>query len=117
MPVAKGFLHTGKKSAAPKRPLTSGNQRRLPRFFLDFFFAEFKWAVAASSRRLFAAQPFLLIWWLRATPSDSAGTFLLIAEPAAIYAPSPIFTGAMSTESLPTKTRLPIVVWCLFTPS
>src|SRR5258707_15185857 len=106
MPLAKGCLQTRER-----------NQRRLPRFFRDFLFDDFERLVAASSRRLFAAQPFLLIWWLRATPSDSAGTFLVIAEPAAIYAPSPIFTGAMSTESLPTKTRLPIVVWCLFTPS
>src|SRR5438046_810547 len=98
------------------RSARAKNQRRLPRF-RGFFFGVFFWSALASSRRFFAAQPFLLIWWLRATPNDSAGTFLVIAEPAAIYAPSAILKGAISTESLPTNTRLPMVVWCLFTPS
>src|ERR1700747_933374 len=110
--LANGFLQIRcrRKSAARQTPSPPGNQRRLPRFFLDFFFGDFPRAAAASSRRFFAAQPFLLICWLRATPKDSAGTFFVIAEPAAIYAPSAILTGAISTESLPTKTRLPIVV-------
>src|SRR5260370_4136827 len=87
------------------------------RRFLDFFFGDFPWEFAANSRRLLAAQPFLLACFPRAIPSDSAGTFSVIAEPAAMYAPSPILTGATSTESLPTKQRFTIVVLCLFTAS
>ena len=47
----------------------------------------------------------------------SGGTASVITEPAARYAPSPISMGATSVELLPTKTLLPMVVLCLFTPS
>src|SRR5258708_19693197 len=86
------------------------------RFFV-FFLGDLRLEAVAISRRFFVAQPFLLTCLPRAIPRDSGGTFSVIAEPAAMYAPSPILIGATSTESLPTKTRLPMVVWSLFTPS
>jgi hypothetical protein len=46
-----------------------------------------------------------------------AGTSLFIVEPAAIKAPSSSITGATNTLLEPTKTSLPILVLCLFTPS
>src|SRR2546421_3200088 len=83
------------------------------RFVGDFL----PWFDAAISRRFLAAQPGLVVWRLRARPRALGGTFSVIVEPAATYAPSPIFTGATRTESLPTKTRLPMIVGNLFTPS
>ena len=41
----------------------------------------------------------------------------MIVDPAATYAPSPRRTGATKAESLPMKTRLPIVVGYLLKPS
>jgi len=38
-------------------------------------------------------------------------------EPAPTYAPSPMVMGATRVESEPTKTPLPMVVVCLWTPS
>src|SRR6185369_398304 len=72
---------------------------------------------AVNSRRFLAAQPGLLDCRPRAMPSPSAGTFSVIVEPAAIYAPSPTRSGATSAELLPIKTRLPIVVGFLAKPS
>src|SRR3954453_16009718 len=72
---------------------------------------------AANSRRFLAAQPGLFDCRPRAMPSPSAGTFSVIVEPAAIYAPSPSRRGATSAELLPMKTRLPISVGFLTNPS
>src|SRR5208283_535793 len=64
----------------------------------------------AFTRGLFTCLP-------RAIPSASAGTLSVIAELAATYAPSPIFTGAIKMESLPMNTRFPIVVGYFAKPS
>src|SRR5271154_4054530 len=88
-------------------------RRAVLRRFEDFvgFFA------AASSRRRAFAQPSLLTCRPRASASASAGTFSVITEPAATYAPSPTRTGATSAVSLPMKTPLPIFVSYFATPS
>jgi hypothetical protein len=88
--------------------------RRFDFFFLEFFPGLFS---AANSRRFFAAQPGLLAWRPRAIPNPSAGTFSVIVEPAAMYAPSPIRTGATSVESLPMNALFPILVAYLWKPS
>jgi len=44
-------------------------------FFPGFLFCRIRVAASRKFAASFRAQPFLLIWWLRATPSDSAGTF------------------------------------------
>src|SRR5271165_1273165 len=96
------------------------NQRRLDRLAgrEDFALARvFGFAVRCISLRRAAAQPGLFAWRPRAMPSAPAGTFSVITEPAATYAPSPMRTGATNAVSLPMKTRLPIVVGCLATPS
>src|SRR5574340_655882 len=72
---------------------------------------------AARARLFLLAQPGLFTCRPRAIPRPSAGTFSVIVEPAATYAPSPIFTGATSAESLPMNTLFPIVVGCLWNPS
>ena len=46
-----------------------------------------------------------------------SGTFCVITLPAAIYAPSPISTGAISVELLPTNAPSAIFVSCFFFPS
>src|SRR6185437_2070088 len=71
----------------------------------------------AALRRRALAQPGLLTCRPRAMPSASTGTFSVMIEPAATYAPSPTRTGATSAVSLPMKTRLPIFVSCLAIPS
>ena len=91
-----------------------GAVRRFDFLFLDFFPGL---ASAASSRLRFAAQPALLAWRPRAIPKASAGTFSVIVEPAAMYAPLPIRTGAIRAESLPINTLFPIVVGNLWKPS
>src|SRR5207245_5152707 len=87
-------------------------------FFLllrrEYFFG---FSAAATSRRFLAAHLGLLTWRPRAIPKLCAGTFSVIVEPAATYAPSPIRTGATRTESLPMKTPLPIWVGCFWKPS
>src|ERR1700687_624553 len=83
-------------------------------FFAGFFFG---FSVAANSRRFLAAQPGLLTWRPRAMPNPSDGTFSVIVEPAAMYAPSPTRTGATSAVSLPMKTLFPIDVGYLWKPS
>ena len=45
------------------------------------------------------------------------GTSEVITDPAAVYAPSPTVTGATNMLSAPVRAWLPIVVWCLWTPS
>src|ERR1700687_2102188 len=70
-----------------------GFLRRFDLLLFDFFPGL---ASAASSRRFFAAQPGLFTCRPRAIPNPSAGTFSVIVEPAAIYAPLPIRTGAIS---------------------
>src|SRR5260370_9417842 len=72
---------------------------------------------AACSRRFFAAQPGLLIWRPRAIPNPCGGTFSVMVEPAAIYAPSPTRTGATRALSLPIKTLFPIDAGHLLKPS
>ncbi len=62
-------------------------------------------------------SPGLFTWRPRAKANASAGTFSVITEPAATYAPSPTRTGATSAELLPMKTRLPMAVGFLCTPS
>jgi len=80
-----------------------------PRDF-DFFFRFAGFSAAANSRRFFAAQPGLLTWRPRAIPNPSEGTFSVIVDPAAMYAPSLMRTGATSVESLPMKALFPMVV-------
>ena len=41
----------------------------------------------------------------------------VMAEPAAMYEPSAMATGATSVLLLPTKTPSPMMVWCFFSPS
>lgn len=48
---------------------------------------------------------------------ESSGTSFVIVEPAPIYAPLHIFTGATSCVSLPIKTLSSIIVLCFFCPS
>src|SRR5690349_19045966 len=89
---------------------------------LDFFLLLwrddfFGCVAAASSRRFLEAQPALLTWRPRAIARLSPGTFSVIVEPAAMYPPSPIRTGATSVASLPTNTLLPIVVGYFWKPS
>src|SRR3989454_9030436 len=84
-------------------------------FLLDEVFLGF--SAAASSRRFFAAQRGLLTWRPRAIPNPSEGTFSVMVEPAAMYAPSPTRTGATSAVSLPIKTLFPIDVGYLWKPS
>src|SRR5580700_7534244 len=79
----------------------------------DFFFVFLGCPAAANSRRFLEAQPGLFTCRPRPMPSPSAGTFSVITDPAAIYAPSPNRTGATSVESLPTNTRFPMLVGCL----
>src|ERR1700686_960494 len=89
--------------------------RLAARFFEACFFtvrfAE-ECLAAAICRRRAVAQPGLFTWRPRASASASAGTFLVMTEPAAMYAPSPTRTGATIAESLPTNTRRPITVGC-----
>src|SRR5229473_1404142 len=77
----------------------------------------FGFSAAADSRRFFAAQPGLLTWRPRAIPNPSEGTFSVIVEPAAMYAPSPTRTGATRAVSLPIKTLFPMDVGYLWKPS
>jgi hypothetical protein len=77
----------------------------------------FGFSTAESSRRFFAAQPGLLTWRPRAIPNPSEGTFSVIVEPAAMYAPSPTRTGATRAVSLPMKTLFPMDVGYLWKPS
>src|ERR1700722_5986681 len=72
---------------------------------------------ASRFARRAAAQPSLVICRPRATASASAGTSLVMHDPAPMYAPSPIVMGATNVVSLPTKTRLPISVRCFAKPS
>src|ERR1700687_636051 len=74
-------------------------------------------STAANSRRLREAQRGLLTCRPRAMPKPSGGTFSVIVEPAATYAPSPIRTGASRVVSLPMKTPRPMVVGCFPKPS
>src|SRR5208283_1031709 len=91
---------------------------RRVRALLRLFFEDFPPpSPAASSRRFLLAHPGLFTCLPRAIPSASAGTLSVIAELAATYAPSPIFTGAIKMESLPMNTRFPIVVGCFAKPS
>src|SRR6266481_847106 len=77
----------------------------------------FGFSAAANSRRFLAAQPGLLTWRPRAIPNPSEGTFSVIVEPAAMYAPSPTRTGATRAVSLPMKTLFPMDVGYLWKPS
>jgi hypothetical protein len=52
----------------------------------------------------------LFSWREREIPSASAGTSLVITDPAAIHAPSPISTGATKPLWIPVLTLLPIAV-------
>src|ERR1700687_2075262 len=72
---------------------------------------------AANARRRLAAQLRLVAWRLRAMPRASAGTFSVMTDPSATYAPCPILTGATSATLLPIKTRSPMVVGFLCIPS
>src|SRR5438445_12051608 len=103
--------------AGPRRSyrLRFFEARRGLRF--DLFAALFGFSRADNSRRFFAAQPGLLTWRPRAIPNPSEGTFSVIVEPAAMYAPSPTRTGATRAVSLPMKTLLPIDVGYLWKPS
>ena len=65
------------------------------------------------SARRAVAQPSFVNWRPRATASALAGTSLVMEEPAPMYAPSPIESGATSVELLPTKDPSPICVRCL----
>jgi hypothetical protein len=51
------------------------------------------------------------------TASLPAGTSRVTTAPAPVLAPSPMVTGARSIVSTPRKTRSPISVRCLLTPS
>src|SRR5579859_774702 len=87
---------------------------------LDFFrlrLVFFGFSAAANSRRFFEAHPGLFAWRPRAIASASAGTFSVIVEPAATYAPSPIRTGATRALSLPMNTLFPMEVGNLWNPS
>ena len=53
----------------------------------------------------------------RATAIAPGGTSSVMTDPAAVYAPSPIVTGATNIVSLPMRTESPITVRCLFSPS
>ena len=55
-------------------------------------------------------QPSSVTWRARATVNSPAGASLLITEPAAIVAPSPIVTGATSALLEPMKALSWIVV-------
>src|SRR5258708_18882857 len=88
-----------------------------PGLRFDFFADFFGCCAAASSRRFFAAQPGLLTWRPRAIPNPSEGTFSVIVETAATYAPSPTRTGATRAVSLPMKTLFPTDVGYLWKPS
>src|ERR1022692_1148751 len=65
----------------------------------------------------FLAQSSLFTWRARPTPNASAGTSLVMTDPAARYAPSPTSTGATSVELLPMNAPAPILVLCLLDPS
>jgi hypothetical protein len=70
--------------------------------FLDWaFVAAFAEAVVA--RRLIT-HPSTFLCFERATPIAPAGTSSVITDPAAVYAPSPIVTGATNIVSLPIRT-------------
>src|SRR5580765_8066648 len=95
--------------------LEANAQRRFFTDRRDFAFFRGRWAflgfsAAANSRRFLEAQPGLFTWRPRAIASASAGTFSVIVEPAATYAPSPTRTGATSALSLPINTLLPMDV-------
>src|SRR3990170_4703033 len=66
---------------------------------------------------LFSAHPSMFLCSTRLIASAPGGTSFVTVEPAAITAPSPIFTGATNCVSLPTKTLSPIMVLCFFHPS
>src|SRR5216683_1679354 len=101
-----------------KAGIRSRSYLRLFEVRRDFLFEVlFGFSTVASSRRFFAAQPGLLTWRPRAIPNPSAGTFSVMVEPAAMYAPSPTRTGATRAVSLPMKTLLPIDVGYLWKPS
>ena len=77
-------------------------------------------AAAAADRvpgRFRSTHPGELCCLPRATASAPGGTSSVTTDPAAVYAPSPMVTGATRTVSLPVKTCAPTVVWCLATPS
>ena len=62
-----------------------------------------------------SALPFLNPSGLAGTPATRppGGTSLLTTAPAAVRAPAPTFTGAISRLSLPMKAPSPITVSCL----
>src|SRR5258708_5385074 len=109
-------LRRGNCEESPRWTECKAGLRRshLLRFFearrglrFDLFAAFFGFSAAANSRRFFAAQPGLLTWRPRAIPNPSDGTFSVMVEPAAMYAPSPTRTGATKAVSLPIKTLFP----------
>src|SRR6266576_4016285 len=111
-----------KSTPIPFRSSLGSSKERYLRFLaalgrFDFFVVFCGFSLAASSRRFFAAQPGLLTWRPRAIPNPPAGTFSVIVEPAAMYAPSPIRPGATSAVPLPMKTLFPIDVGYLWKPS
>ena len=69
------------------------------------------------ARRRRVTQPGMFRCPARPMPSAPGGTSWVMTEPAAVYAPSPISTGATSIVSLPIRTWSPTRVRCLATPS
>src|ERR1035441_4748071 len=62
--------------------------------------------------RRFLAHPSFTTCRALPTASASGGTASVIPEPAAVYASSPISTGATSVELLPMNAPLPMIVRC-----
>src|SRR5580704_4784644 len=80
-------------------------------------FEDLGFLACANSLRRAAAHPGLFAWRPRAMARASAGTFSVMVDPAATYAPRPMRTGATRAVSLPMKTPSPIVVGCFAKPS
>src|SRR5471032_3671291 len=62
-------------------------------------------------------QPSMLRWRARATASWDLSTSWLMVEPAAVFEPSPMVTGAINELLEPINTSSPMVVWYLLAPS
>ena len=62
-------------------------------------------------------QPAMVRWRARPSPSAPAGTSSVITDPAAVYAPSPIVTGATSIVSRADPDLVADDGGCLATPS
>ncbi len=95
------------RSAAPATPPPPGART----------FAPGAAGCAACRARRRSTQPSLFSCRARPSASAPGGTGFVIVEPAATYAPAPIWIGATRIESDPMNAPSPMRVSCFFSPS